>query len=113
VEILPPDGYIFKIKWFKLTTPLEVQGNILVTGQDGEETRLLNREDTTTGNQPENLTDELYDSSDWDAEALFLQKFRLYGIVTGYDPTTGTTSLVTTADRQLVLKFSGSIVKYK
>jgi hypothetical protein len=97
--VTPPTDYIFKIRYFKLTTPLEVQGNILGTGIDGSQVRLLR------DNQAEGLTDQLYDSSDWDSEAFFLQQFTLYGIVTA-DP-------VTTADRQLILKFSGSLIRYQ
>ena len=107
VEVTPPTGYLFKIRYFIITTPLEVQANVLLTGIDGTETRMLK------DNQAENLTDQLYDVGDWDSEAFFLQKFRLYVIVTGYDPTTDTTNPVTTADRQVILKYSGSIVKYQ
>jgi len=95
VEITPPDGYVFAIRYFKLTTPLEVKGNILVTGMDGEEVRLL-KEDQAAG-----ITDELYDVSDWDKDFIYLKKFRLYGI----------TEAVTTADRTLTLKWSGGLVK--
>jgi len=98
-EVTPPDGYILKIRYFKLTTPKEIQGNILLTGTDGEEVRMLK------DNQAEDLADQLYDHSDWDAEAFFLQKFRLYGIVTA-DP-------ATTTSWNIVVKYSGTLVKYK
>ena len=94
-EVTPPEGYYFAIRYFKLTTPNEVEGNILVTGMDGEETRLL------AENQSAGLSDQLYDYSDWDSDFLFLKKFRLYG----------KTTTTTTADRVVVLKWSGGLVK--
>lgn len=96
VEVTPPDGYYFAIRYFKLTTPDEAEGNILVTGMDDEETRLL------ASNQSAGLSDQLYDASDWDKDFLYLKKFRLYGI----------TTTTTTADRSLVLKWCGGLVKY-
>jgi len=94
VEITPPDGYMFAIRYFKLTTPLEAKANMLVTGLVGEEVRLLKDD------QSENLTDMLYDASDWSPRFFFLRKFRLYAITTS----------VTTADRVVMLKYSGSLV---
>jgi len=94
-EITPPNGYMFAIRYFKLTTPTEVRGNILVTGKDEVETRLL------TIDQAPGLTDQLYKSDDWVPDFFFLKKFRLYGV----------TEAVTTADRVLVLKWCGGLVK--
>lgn len=93
-EVTPPEGYVFAIRYFKLTTPPEVQGNILATGMDGVEERLL------ADNQAENLADQVYDASDWDMDFLFLKKFRLYAVATA----------VTTADRVVTLRWSGALV---
>jgi len=94
IEVTPLDGYISALRSFKLTTPLEVKGNVLLTGLDGEETRML------ADDQAENLADQLYDASDWDADFFHLKKHRLYGLTT--------TAL--TADRAVVLKWSGGLV---
>ena len=95
VEVTPPKRYCFAIRYFKLTTPPEVEANILVTCMDNVEIRLL------AENQAENLTDQLYDASDWDVDFLYLKKYRLYAI----------TITDTTADRELILKWSGGLVK--
>jgi len=95
VEVTPPNGYVFAIRYFVLTTPEEVEGNILVTGMDGEETRLL------AENQSPGLSDQTYDHSDWDTDFFYLKKFKLYGYVT----------TDTTADRVITLKWSGALVR--
>jgi len=94
IEVTPPDGYMSALRYFKLTTPLEVKGNVLLTGLDGEETRML------ADDQAENLADQLYDVSDWDVDFFHLKKYRLYGITTA----------TLTADRSAILKWSGGLV---
>ena len=94
-EVSPPSGYIFAIRYFKLSTDPETNGNILVTGLDGVEVQLL------ATDQAENLADQLYDASDWDSDFIFCKKFRLYG----------KTTTTTTADRTVTLKWCGGLVK--
>ena len=101
-EVTPPEGHIFLIKYFKLTTPPEVEGNILVTTIDGEEVKLINRLDNPpTYNQPENETDTLYDASDWGVMAFIVKKVTLLAHV----------KTTTTADREVVLKWCGSLMR--
>ena len=97
VEVSPPDGYFFAVRYFKLTTPPEVEGNILATGMDGVEVRLL------AENQAENVSDQVYDASDWGSDLLYLKKFKLYGVVIAD----------TTADRELILRWSGGLVRWE
>jgi len=94
IEVAPPSGYMSALRYFKLTTPLEVKGNVLLTGLDGEETRML------ADDQAENLADQLFDVSDWDVDFFHLKKYRLYGITTA----------TLTADRSAILKWSGGLV---
>jgi len=95
VEVAPPAGYLFAIRYFKLTTPPEVRANVLLTGLDGFETKMLAED------QDENLADQLYDASDWEDQCFYLQRVRLYAV----------TKAVTTADRSCVLKWSGGLVR--
>jgi len=89
--VSPLDGYYFNIRYFKLTTPLEVEGNLKPTGLDEVETFLL------SANQGVDIPEKLYDASDWDADFFHLKKFAIYAI----------TTTTTTADRTLTLAYSG------
>jgi len=95
VEVAAPTGHLFAIRYFKLTTPPEVRGNVLLRGLDGVEVKMLSID------QDENLADQLYDASDWDASHLLLRKFRLYGV----------TKATTTANRLCILRWSGGLVR--
>ena len=96
VEVSPPSGYVFVIRYFKLSTDPEVYGNILLTGLDGVEARLLAED------QDENLSDQLYDASDWTGEGFVLTKFRVYGKA----------KVDTTADRNVVAKWCGHLRRW-
>jgi len=93
-DVTPPEGYCFAIRYFRLITPQEVEANILVTGMDGEETKLLSENQSPSSNV-------LYDASDWDADFLFVKKFRVYA-----KATTDTTDV-----RTVTVKYSGGLVK--
>ncbi|MEM3389630.1 MAG: hypothetical protein QW491_09495 [Thermoproteota archaeon] len=93
--VSPPEGYFFAIRYFKLTTPAEVKGNIILIGMDGVETKLL------ASDQNANLSDQQYNASDWDPEFLYLAGFKVYGLTT--------TQL--TADRTVTVKYSGGLVR--
>ena len=95
-EVIPDAGYdALAIKYFRLTTPLEVKGNVLLTGLAGEETKAL------AVDQAENVSDNILDAGDWDQFFILAKKFRLYGITTAE----------TTADREEKVEFSGKQVK--
>lgn len=96
IEVTPPSGYRFAITYFTLTTPEEVQANILGTSIDGTQKLLL------ATNQAENLSDQNYPASDWDQGFLVLNSFQLYGIVT---------AAATTADRTVTLYYGGGYVE--
>ena len=94
-QVSPPRGYKFAIKYFIISTPPEVQANIIATGIDGTETLLLN------DNQEENSVYS-YKASNWDVDFLLLDSFKLYGVVSATQ---------TTADRTINLKWGGGFVK--
>lgn len=86
----PDDGYWFKIRYFKLTTPPEVEANIIISTDYGD-TPLL------AINQDENTT-EVYDASDWDSDGFFyLKKITLYA----------KTKTTTTDVREVALEYCG------
>lgn len=90
VDVNPKEGYKFKIKYFKLTTPPEVEANIILVTDNGEQTLLAS-------NQPENTT-EIYDYSDfYDEEMFYINSFALYV----------KTTVDTTAVRDVVLEYGG------
>ena len=94
-EVIPDAGYdALAIKYFRLTTPLEVKGNILLTGLAGEETKMLAED------QAENTT-TVYDAADFDQFFWLLKEFRLYGI----------TSAETSAVREVKVEMGGKQVK--
>lgn len=95
LEVIPDTPYWFGIRYFKLTTPLEVQANIKAQHPDAKEDFLLHP------HQDENQTDVIYDSSNWGVKELILRKFYLYAV----------TKVETTADREVILKFCGNYKK--
>lgn len=89
-EVTPDTGYYFKIRYFRLITPPEVEANIIVETDAGQFTLLAT-------NQDENL-DEVYDASDWDDSKFFyIKKFYL----------TVKTKTTLTADRTVQLEYCG------
>jgi len=94
VESTPPPGHLLAIRYFRLRTPPEVAANILVTGADWHETKLLAED------QGEDL-DVVYDASDWDADFVVATRVRLYA-----------RALVrTTSDRTASLSFCGGLIR--
>lgn len=89
-DIEPDNGYWFKIRYFRLITPPEVEANITLSTDYGD-TPLL------ATNQDENQ-DKTYSVSDWDNDGFFyLKKFSLYA----------KTKTTTTGAREVILEFCG------
>ena len=90
LDVYPKTGYKFKIKYFKLTTPPEVEANIILVNDKGEQILLAIPQDEDTV--------EVYDYSDFDDEEMFyLNSFALYA--------KAKTNI--TANRDVVLEFGG------
>jgi len=93
-EVSPPAGYAFAIRYFRLVTPLEMVGNILVTGLDGVESRLLYADQDEDRNV-------VHDASDWDSFFIYCRGFKLFGKA----------KVDLTADRVMRCLYSGGLVR--
>jgi len=93
IEITTDRGEYLEIRYFKMTTPTNCKGRIVVTSEDGTETWFPE--------QAVNTTDEIYDAGDWDADFFHIKKFRVYVIAN-----TGLT-----ADESVTCEFSGGVIK--
>ena len=89
-EVLPDEGYIFNIRYFRLITPPEVEATFVLVNQSGESVLIPDY-------QPEN-TIEVYDYSDYDNEFFKCEKILL----------SAKTTTTTTSDRVVTLEFSGN-----
>jgi hypothetical protein len=88
-----PSGKVARIRYLKLTTPEEVSGNILVTTKDSTDKPLLaiDQEPNTTRT--------------YDVVAIWGAPIRVTSI-----KVRGTATTTTTADRDVVLEFTGTLV---
>jgi len=89
-QVKPDTGQAMIIAYFELTTPPEVEGNIIIETDDGLSTLI-------EPNQQPN-TNEFYDPSDYGLERFYVKSFSLYA--------KAVTDL--TDDRTIILKFSGA-----
>lgn len=90
IDVEPDENYWFKIRYFRLITPPEVEANIILSTDYGDTTLLAT-------NQDENQ-DEIYDASDWgDTGFFYLRKFSLYA----------KTKTTTTDTREVILEYCG------
>lgn len=89
----PPTGYLYAIRYFELITPAEVVASIIVVCVDNSELEIIDEQPAGTS--------EYYEFGDWNSEYLILRKFKLKSRA----------SVDLTADREIVLKWSGGLVK--
>jgi hypothetical protein len=96
VEVEPPTGYMLAIGYFKLITPPEVVGNIVIVGADSTETKLL-------ASDQEEGVEAIYSSDNWGTDFLLAKKIKLLG----------RTTTATSLNRELILRFCGGLVKWR
>jgi len=95
IEIQPPFGYGLALDRFKISTPAEVQANVVVVGKGNREIYLI------TNWQDENLADVEYRASEWNRKRLLVYSMRLVA----------KTKTMTTADRTVSFEWWGAHVK--
>jgi len=89
-EITPKDGYVFNIKYFRLTTPPEVEASVIIYNESGESVLMP----SPLGEN----TSEHHDYSDYSDDFLRCNKVRV----------SAKTLSSTTDDRVVILEYSGN-----
>ena len=101
VEVMPERGFLFAIRYFALTTPVEVSGNIIVSpfarpvDDPAIGTKLL------AVDQAANIVNVVIDAGDFDQWSILCDRFWVYGRA----------AVNTTANRILIVRICGKEVE--